>query len=249
MKKKTGYLIITLAAILVIVNTLFLFYLGDFDFPDFTKKENVDDQKVNASEFSDVVDNRYFTLTPGTKYVYEGDTEDGLERTETYVTEEKRTVNGIETTVVWDRVWLEDELIEETYDWYAQDKEGNVWYFGENSTEYENGKVSSTKGSWEAGVDGAEAGIIMKANPVVGDKYKQEYYKGVAEDMAEIVSLGEIVETKYETFSDCLKTKDWNPLESGSGEYKYYCPATGNVVLEIVIETDEQVELIDIVTY
>lgn len=241
MKKKTGYLIIALAVALIIINTAVLFFSGNFNF---IKKDVT--PELNVSEFSEVIDNRYFTLTPGTKYIYEGMTGEGLERTETYVTEEKRIVNGVETTVVWDRVLLDGELIEETYDWYAQDKEGNVWYFGEDSKGYENGTIVSTSGSWEAGIDGAEAGIIMKANPSTGERYKQEYYKGVAEDMAEIISLGEIAETEYKTFSNCLKTKDWNSLESGSEEYKYYCPEAGNVVLEILIEDNERVELIDI---
>src|SRR6185436_2584802 len=91
--------------------------------------------------------------------------------------------------VVWDRVWDEDnELTEETFDWYAQDKEGNVWYLGEDSREYDDGNVS-VEGSWETGVDGAEAGIIMEANPQIGDSYRQEYYKGHAEDMGDVVSL------------------------------------------------------------
>lgn len=241
MNKKKAYLIIALAAILIVINTAVLFFSGSFDF---IKKEVDYNPELNISEFSDVINNEYFTLTPGTKYIYEGMTQDGLEREETYITDEKRTVSGVKTIVVWDRVWLDNELIEETYDWYAQDKEGNVWYFGEDSKEYENGIVVSTSGSWETGIDGAVAGIIMKANPLIGEKYRQEYYKGVAEDMAEIVSLGETVETRYKTFSDCLKTKDWNPLESGSEEYKYYCPETGNVVLEIIIESGERIELI-----
>jgi len=243
MNKKKGYLIIALAATLIIINIAFLFFTGNLDLP---KIGSANKQELNVFEFSSVINNKYFTLTPGTKHIYEGITEDGLERGETYVTDKKRIVNGVETTVVWDRVWLDNELIEETYDWYAQDLEGNVWYFGEDSKEYENGEVVSTHGSWEAGIDGAEPGVIMQANPEVGESYRQEYYKNVAEDMAEIVSLGETVETRYKTFSDCLKTKDWNPLESGSEEYKYYCPDAGNVVLETNIESGESVELVSI---
>lgn len=242
-EKKLLYLILILAAaLIVIVNASFLFFTGKLDF----LKGSVDNQELNTSEFSSVVDNKYYTLTPGTKYIYEGMTDEGLERGETYVTQEKKIVDGVETTVVWDRVWLEGDLIEETYDWYAQDSKGNVWYFGEDSKEYENGEVVSSHGSWETGVDGAKAGIIMKANPVVGEEYQQEYYKNVAEDKAEILALGETVETPYRTFSDCLKTKDWSPLESGSEEYKYYCPAAGNVVLEVSVESGEKVELIGI---
>jgi hypothetical protein len=113
-------------------------------------------------------------------------------------------------TVVWDREWLNDALIEETYDWYAQDKEGNVWYLGEDSKEYENGKAANSKGSWEAGVDGAKPGIIMKGDPKIGDSYRQEYLKGKAEDMADVVALSESVAVPFGTFTDCLKTRDWS---------------------------------------
>jgi len=178
--------------------------------------------------------------------VYEAKTKEGTERVEVYVTNETKTVMGIATVVVWDRVWLNGELIEDTKDWFAQDKEGNVWYFGEDSKEMINGQVSSTKGSWEAGVNGAQPGIIMKANPKVGDSYRQEYYKGEAEDMAEVVALGAAISVPYGTFTDCLQTKEWNPLEQGGEEYKYYCPKVGNVVLEAGLEDQEKVQLITV---
>ena len=125
---------------------------------------------------------------------------------------------GVTTIVVWDRVWLNNELIEETYDWYAQDKEGNVWYFGEDSKEYENGMVVSTKGSWEAGVDGAKPGIIMEAHLRVGESYRQEYYKGEAEDMADVVAVGVTVTIPYGTFEDCLKTRNWSQIDPNLNE-------------------------------
>jgi uncharacterized membrane protein YkoI len=153
-------------------------------------------------------------------------------------------VMGIQTTVVWDRVWLDGELIEETKDWYAQDKEGNVWYFGEESKEYVAGEFVGTHGSWEAGIDGAKPGIVMKASPKVGDSYRQEYYAGEAEDMGEVISINETVSIPYDRFYTCVKTKDWNLLEPGVIEYKYYCAEIGNVVLEENLEDDERVELI-----
>jgi hypothetical protein len=195
-----------------------------------------------------IVDNPYFTLTPGTTFTYEGETEDGTEKNIVIVTDETKEILGIKATVVWDRVWLDEELIEETFDWYAQDKEGNVWYLGEDSKEYENGEVVSTEGSWEAGVDGAKPGIIMEADPQVGDSYKQEYYVGHAEDQAEVVSLNEEVTVPFGTFTNCLQTSDSTPLEPTTGdEDKYYCTDVGGVVLEVAIDSGERSELVDFV--
>lgn len=201
---------------------------------------------INPSDFTSKVTNKYFTLTPGTKMVYEGETEEGTERIEFYVLDETRIVEGVENIIVWDRVWLDGELIEETFDWYAQDKEGNVWYFGEDSKEMENGKVVSTEGSWESGVDGARPGIIMKANPAIGDLYRQEYYEGEAEDMAEVIAFGERVTVPFGSFSDCLKTYEWSPLEPDAKENKYYSQETGGVILEVSFDGKEKIELIDI---
>ena len=131
--------------------------------------------EIDPADFVDVINNPYFPITPGAKYIYEGETEDGLERIEVEILAETRDVMGVTTTVIRDTVYLDGELIEDTFDWYAQDKEGNVWYFGEDSKEYENGAVVNTKGSWEAGVDGAQPGLIMPANPQVGQTYRQEY--------------------------------------------------------------------------
>ena len=199
---------------------------------------------INPSEFSSEIDNRYFSLTSGKKMVYEAKTEEGTERIEVYVTDETRVVMGVETRVVWDRVWLNNSLIEDTKDWYAQDKEGNVWYFGEESVELIDGKIVSYAGSWEAGIDGAQPGIIMKASPKVGDSYRQEYYKGEAEDMADVLALNEDVKVPFGNFSGCLKTRDYTPLEIGADEYKYYCSEVGGVVLEVVVESDDKVELL-----
>lgn len=204
--------------------------------------------KFDPCNFSNdgIVNNTYYTLTPGTTFTYEGETEDGHEKNIVIVTNQTREILGVNATVVWDRVWLEDELIEETFDWFAQDKDGNVWYLGEDSKEYENGEVTTTEGSWEAGVDGAKPGINMEADPQIGDQYKQEFYKGHAEDQAEVVSLNETVTVPFSTFTNCLKTSDSTPLEPTTGdEDKYYCTDVGGVVLEVAIESGERSELID----
>lgn len=202
--------------------------------------------KIDPGDFVSDVTNRYFTLTPKKNFVYEGETEEGTERIEVYTTNETRNIMGVRTTVVWDRVWLNGELIEDTKDWYAQDKEGNVWYFGEDSKELVNGKIVSRAGSWKAGVDGAKPGIIMKASPLVGDSYRQEYYKGEAEDMGDVIALGETVAVPYGTFTDCLKTRDWTQLNPGADEHKYYCPEIGRVVLEVSLESGKKVQLVEI---
>jgi hypothetical protein len=154
---------------------------------------------------------------------------------------------GVTTTVVRDRVWEDGELIEDTFDWYAQDNDGNVWYFGEDSKEIEDGKVVSTEGSWEAGVNGAKPGIVMKANPQVGDAYRQEFLKGEAEDMGQVLSIDESVSIGSGSYEKCLQTKDWTPLEPEVVEHKFYCKEVGNVVLEKKVAGESgQIELIEV---
>jgi len=205
-------------------------------------------KEIEPANFVDRVDNRYFPLTPGTTFVYEGKTEDGTVRVEDYVTHETKQVLGVTCVVVRNKVIENGDLVEETFDWYAQDKDGNVWYFGEDAKEYEAGVVVSTKGSWEAGVDGAMPGIIMEANPQVGDFYRQEYYKGEAEDMAEVLSLTESASVIYGSFDNLLMTREWTLLEPGIVEHKYYAPGVG-LILEVMVEGgSERVELVEIAT-
>lgn len=184
---------------------------------------------IDPDEFVLQVNNTFYPLVPGTTYIYEGMSEDGPERNEVRVTSDTKLVMGVTCIVVWDRVWLNGSLIEETYDWYAQDRNGSVWYFGEDSREIENGVIVSTEGSWEAGVDGAEPGIVMMGLPVVGEQYRQEYYKGEAEDMALVISLNSSANVPYGDFVNCVQTKDWTPLEPGVAEFKYYASGIGLV--------------------
>jgi len=201
---------------------------------------------VDSSGFVPTIDNPYLPLTPGTTLFYRGETEDGSERGEVYITRDTREVLGVACTVVRDRVWDEDdELVEETYDWYAQDRDGNVWYFGEDSKEYDGGVPVSTAGSWEAGVDGAEAGIIMKASPQIGDSYRQEYLKGEAEDMAEVLGLDGSVSVPYGVFDGCIVAREWTPLEPGVMEHKYYARGVGEVLAVTVEGGSERWELVD----
>jgi hypothetical protein len=202
---------------------------------------------IDSVNFVSTIDNPYLTLSPGRIWVYEGEKEDGeKERVEIEVTPDTKTVLGVATTVVRERCWVDDELIEDTFDWYAQDQDGNVWYFGEDSKEIEDGQVVSTDGSWEAGVNGAKPGIIMKANPQVGDAYRQEFLKGEAEDMGEVLGLNEPVSIGLGNYQNCIKIKDWNPLEPDVVEHKFYSQEVGNLVLEMKVSgKSEKVELIE----
>jgi hypothetical protein len=190
-----------------------------------TQEHKAYNPHINPSDFTTTIDNEYFPMKPGTTFVYKG----GQERDEMAVTSDTKKVMGVECVVVDDRAWENGQIIEKTYDWFAQDKEGTVWYFGEDTKEYENGKVVSTKGSWEAGVDGAKPGIIMQADPKVGKSYHQEYYKGEAEDMARVLSLNASVTVPYGSFDHVLVTKEWTPLEPSYHEHKYYARGVGHV--------------------
>lgn len=185
--------------------------------------------EFDPEDFVAGVDNRYFPLKPGTRFVYRG-TEDGEpERVVTDVTRHQKTILGVKVVVVLDRVYLSGTLKEKTLDWYAQDEDGHVWYLGEDSKEYENGKVISTAGSWEAGKNGARAGVIMLAHPHVGQSYQQEFAAGVAEDKARVLQLNARVSVPYGTFKHCLKTEETTSLEPGAKEVKFYCPGVGFV--------------------
>ena len=211
------------------------------------KAEKTHAPNIDPSNFVGEVDNKYFPLEPGTTFVYEGKDEEGFERIEVTVTNGTKRVMGVDCVVLRDRVWIDRKVVEDTFDWHAQDKEGNVWYFGENSREIENGEVVSTEGSWEAGVDGAEPGILIKADPKVGETYRQEYYPGEAMDMGKVLSLDESATVPYGSFDHLLMTKDWNPLEPAAGvAHKYYAPGIGKIQEVYVEGPAEKVELIDV---
>ena len=160
------------------------------------------------------------------------------------VTDETKVVAGVTATVVHDVA--KDEkgtVLEDTYDWYAQDTAGNVWYLGEDTTAYD-GQLSTKEGSWEAGVDGAEAGLAMPAEPRVGDGYAQEYYEGVAEDRGEILATDATVTIGYGDYDQVVRTEDTTPLEPDLVEQKYYAPGVGVVMEKTVAGGDEVVELV-----
>jgi hypothetical protein len=164
------------------------------------------------------------------------------------VTDDTREVAGVTTTVVHDVVRdASGAVIEDTFDWYAQDKEGNIWYMGEDTAEFENGKLKTKEGSFEAGVDGAQPGIIMPANPQDGMQYRQEYYKGVAEDNGEILSTDEMAQVPFGQFDNALLTKDTITIEPNVLEYKLYARGVGPVlVLGVSGGPGSREELLDI---
>ena len=198
--------------------------------------------EIDAANFVARIDNPFLPFAPGSLWVYEST--DGVERIEVEVLPETREILGIAATIVRDRVWEEGELIEDTFDWYAQDRAGNVWYLGEDSKEFEDGEVVSTGGSWEAGVDGAHPGIIMQAVPAIGQSYRQEYYAGEAEDLARVLQLTGAETVAFGSFDDLLVIQEWTPLESDVIENKYFAPGVGPVLeLKVAGETG-RVELV-----
>jgi hypothetical protein len=201
--------------------------------------------RIRPADFGGPVDNPYFPLAPGSRWVYEERKAEGDERTVVEVTRDTKTILGITAVVVHDTVTKDGNVKEDTFDWYAQDRRGNVWYLGEDTKEYENGAVVSTKGSWEAGVQGAQAGIIMKARPEPGAPYRQEYFKGQAEDFGQVLSTSESVTVPAGAFRDVVKTKDFTPLEPKLFEHKYYAPGVG-VVQEVTVKGGSgRVELVE----
>jgi len=201
------------------------------------------DPVIDASNFVSQINNKYFTLIPGTKFTYE----DRMRtlRIEVTVTNEKKKLMGVTTTGVRVTEWRNGLLKEDTTDWYAQDRAGNVWYFGEAVNNYTDGIVVSHKGSWEAGVDGAKPGIIMPADPKIGESYRQEYYFARAEDMGTVIATNRKVTVPYGTLENCIQIQDSTPLETRR-EYKYYCLDIAFIALDKPIGVGAEAELVSI---
>jgi hypothetical protein len=193
------------------------------------------------------IDNPWFPLIPGTTFVYRGVKDGKAARDVVTVTGTTKKIQGIRCTGVRDRLYLAGRLEERTTDWYAQDRRGNVWYFGEATAELDrNGRVTSTEGSWQAGRSGAQAGIYMTATPAVGQSRRQEYYKGHAEDHFAVVSVNATVSVPYVSSGHALLTKEWTPLEPGTLDHKYYVRGIGNVKEVTVKGPTERSELVSV---
>ena len=193
------------------------------------------------------VDNPWFPLKPGTTFIYKG-TKDGQSgRDVVTVTNHTTRIRGVRCTAVDDRLSLHGRLAERTTDWYAQDAQGNVWYFGEATAELDkSGRVTSREGSWRAGVDGAQPGILMPAHPKVGQSFRQEYYEGHAEDHFAVVSVSASVVVPYTASAHALLTKEWTPLEPDTLDHKVYVRGIGLVREETIKGGDERWELNDL---
>lgn len=204
--------------------------------------------ELDPADFTTEIDNRYWPMRPGTRRTYRELDEEGneLRVVVTVSSETKRIANGVTARVVRDTVTRDGELVEDTLDWYAQDAEGNVWYLGEDTAEFEDGEVSSRAGSFEAGVDGALPGIAMPADPRPGLRYRQEYYEGQAEDNGEVLSTAEQAEVPAGHYRDVLLTRDTIANEPDVLEYKLYAPGVGPVLVFGVSGGGGREELVEV---
>jgi hypothetical protein len=192
-----------------------------------------DPVELDPAEFTVEIDNPYWPMSPGSQWTYLEVDEEGteVEVVVTVTTATKDIANGVTARVVRDSVTEDGVLIEDTFDWYAQDADGTIWYLGEDTAEFEDGEIVSTAGSFEAGVDGALAGIIMPADPADGMQYRQEYYQGEAEDNGEILSTEEQVDVPTGHYDDVILTKDTITIEPDVVEYKLYARDIGPVLV------------------
>jgi hypothetical protein len=204
-----------------------------------------DPVELDPADFTTEIDNPHWPMAPGSRWVYrETDAEGTVQRVEVTVTDRAKSITGIDAVVVHDQVTEKGELVEDTFDWYAQDSDGNVWYLGEDTTEYENGKPRTKEGSWEHGVDGAYAGIIVPADPVPGLAYREEYYKGHAEDEAEVLSVTATAKVPFGSFTDVLQTRNTTPLEPSLVEEKFYAEGVGVVLALTITGGSDREELV-----
>ncbi|UOQ87775.1 hypothetical protein MUN74_10710 [Agromyces endophyticus] len=204
---------------------------------------------LDPADFTSDIDNPYWPMKPGTQWVYrETDPDGDLTVRVTATSETKVVANGVEARVVRDTVSRGVDIVEDTFDWYAQDQAGNIWYLGEQTAEFEHGEVASTEGSFEAGVDGAQAGVALPADPQPGMAYRQEYLEGEAEDAGAVLGVDELVEVPYGAFTGALLTRDTTPLEPDVEELKFYAAGVGPVLTLAVSGGAGREELLDVRT-
>jgi hypothetical protein len=198
-----------------------------------------------AADFSARVDNPWYPLIPGTTYVYRGAKDGHPSREVLTVTHRTKLITGVPCVVIEDRLYLSGYLEERTTEWYSQDKQGNVWYFGENTAELgKDGHVTSTSGAWQAGVNGAKPGLFMFAHPEIGEIAQQEFYKGQAADHFRVLSLHASATTPYTTSANAMLTEEWTPLEPGVLDHKLYVRGIGTVLEQTVKGGSERAALV-----
>jgi hypothetical protein len=204
---------------------------------------------IDPANFSPNVTNKLFPLTPGQTLVYTGIEDE--QKVLDLVVPSRRTklVDGVRARVVEDRVYLDNVLAERTSDYYAQDRCGNVWYFGEDTAELDrHGNVVSTEGTWHAGVDGAQPGVFMQAHPQLGRKFRQEWYQGQAEDVFKVIDRSAAVTVPYGSFRHALRTEETNALEPNVLDNKYYVRGIGEVAELSVKGPRETLKLVEIIS-
>ncbi len=203
------------------------------------------DPPINPANFVSKIDNPYFPLVPGETMIYRGRNAGDLIVDRFAITHNTRVIDGVTCVEVRDSVYTNGALTEDTRDWFAQDKDGNVWYFGENTAELEDGLLATIDGSFMAGVNHDEPGIVMKAHSAIGDFYRQEFSLGNAEDYAQTIGLDATVKVPFGTFDHCLKSEETTPLEPDALEDKFFAPGIGNV-LTVDLVSGERDELVQI---
>jgi hypothetical protein len=195
--------------------------------------------KLDPDDFTTEIDNPYWPMRPGSRWVYR----EGKSRVEVTVTGVTKKIIGIDARVVHDVLTENGKVREDTFDWYAQDESGNIWYLGEDTKEFEDGKVS-TEGSWQAGVDGAQPGVLLPGKPKPGLSYRQEYYKGEAEDAADVLSVDARARVPVGSFQQLLQTKEYTPLEPDVVEHKFYAKGVGPILAVTVSGGSGREELV-----
>ena len=223
MKRREVLIIAVLLALLVVVAGVAAWIFVTKPTARELKPENLELDNLDPQSFTTKIDNPYYPLLPGSVHRLTGKTPDGIEEATITVTDRFKTVDGVRTRVVRDVTRLDGELAEKTTDYFAQDSEGNVWYFGEVTADYENGKVVSRSGAFESGKDGAEGGIAMPADPKVSDAFRIEHDPGNAMDMAWVVETG----LKAHGFENVIRVLEWSPLEPGLIVQKLYGRGVG----------------------
>jgi len=200
--------------------------------------------KLDPADFTTNIDNPYWPMRPGSHWVYREVENGETQRVDVTVLDKTKVLAGITARVVHDQVTRKGQVLENTYDWYAQDSHGNLWYLGEDTAEYENGKLKTKEGTWAAGVDGAEPGVVVPASPKQGMRYREEYYAGHAEDGAEVLSANSQVQVPFGRFRNAVLTRNFSSIEPTVEEMKLYAKGVGPVMELLVSGGSGRTELL-----